>query len=56
MTTEISLLLPLPLMKSPKPKRASYANAWVLIVEEVKPAILKGTAVGFDLAKAKGIR
>ena len=34
----------------------SYVNAWVLIVDQVKPAILKGTAVRFDLSKGKGIK
>jgi len=35
-------------MKSPKRKRISYVNAGVLIVDQVKPNILKGTAVRFD--------
>jgi hypothetical protein len=35
-------------MKNPKPKRISYVKAEVLIVEQVKPAILKGTAIRFD--------
>jgi hypothetical protein len=43
-------------MKSPKPKRISYVKSRVLIVDEVKPAILKGTAVRFDLSKGKGIK
>jgi len=43
-------------MKSPKLKRISYVKAWVLIVDQVKPAILKGTAVRFDLSKGKGIK
>jgi hypothetical protein len=43
-------------MKSPKRKRISYVEAWVLIVDQVKPAILKGTAVRFDLSKGNGIK
>jgi len=43
-------------MKSPKPKQISYVNAWVLIVDQVKPTVLKGTAVRFDLSKGKGIK
>jgi hypothetical protein len=31
-------------------------KAGVLIVDQVKPAILKGTAVRFDLSKGKGIK
>jgi hypothetical protein len=46
----------LPSMKSPKLKRISYVKAGVLIVDQVKPAILKGTAVRFDLSKGKGIK
>jgi len=41
----------LPSMKSPKPKRISYVKAGAVIVDQVKPAILKGTAVRFDLSK-----
>jgi hypothetical protein len=43
-------------MKSPKLKRIFYVKAGVLIVDQVKPAILKGTAVRFDLSKGKGVR
>jgi len=43
-------------MKSPKPKRISYVKAGVLIVDQVKPALLEGTAVRFDLSKGKGIK
>ena len=43
-------------MKSPKRKRISYVKAGVLIVDQVKPAILKGTDVRFDLSKGKGIK
>ena len=43
-------------MKSPKRQRISYVKAGDLIVDQVKPAILKGTAVRFDLSKGKGIR
>src|SRR5208282_6235453 len=46
----------LPSMKSPKLKRISYVKAGILIVDQVKPAILKGTAVRFDLSKGKGIK
>jgi hypothetical protein len=45
-----------PSLKSPKPKRISYVKVGVLIVDQVKPAILNGTAVRFDLSKGKGIK
>jgi hypothetical protein len=38
-------------MKGPKRKRISDAKAGVLIVDQVKPAIAKGTSVRFDLSK-----
>ena len=46
-------LLPLlsPLMESPKRERISYAKAGILMVDQVKPAILERTAVRFDLPK-----
>ncbi len=51
---------PLPLlsrsMESPKRKRVSYAKVGVLMVDQVKPAILKGTAMRFDLSEGKGIK
>jgi hypothetical protein len=43
-------------MKSPKRKRISDAKAGVLIVEQVKPAVLKGTAVPFSLSKDEGVK
>ena len=43
-------------MKSPKLKRISYVKAGVLMIDQVKPAILQGTAVRFDLSKDKGIK
>jgi hypothetical protein len=43
-------------MKSPERKQISYVKAGVLIVDEVKPAIVKGTAVRFDFSKGKGMR
>jgi hypothetical protein len=43
-------------MESPKRKRISNVKAGVLMVDEVKPAVLKGTAVRFDLCKGKGIK
>jgi hypothetical protein len=46
----------LPSMKSPKLKRISYVKAGVLMIDQVKPAILKGTAVRFDLSEGKGIK
>jgi hypothetical protein len=46
----------LPSMKSPKSKRISYVKAGVLIVDQVEPAILKGTALRFNLSKGKGIK
>ena len=42
-------------MESPKPKRISYVKVGVLIVDKVKPSILKGTAVRLDLSKNKSI-
>jgi hypothetical protein len=41
----------LPSMKSPKRKRISYVKAGVLMIDQVNPAILKGSAVRFDLSK-----
>ena len=60
-TNEIRLSSPLlscslPLMKSPKPKRIPYVYAGVLMIDQVKSAILKGTDVRFDLSKGKGIK
>src|SRR6266481_214024 len=55
-TKEIRPSSYLPSMKSPKLKRISYVKAGVLIVDQVKPAILNGTAVRFDLSKGKGIK
>jgi len=43
-------------MESPKRKRISYAKAGILMVDQIKPAILKGTAMRFDLSKGKGIK
>jgi len=43
-------------MESPKQKRISYVRAGVLIVKQVKPALLKRTAVRLDLSKGKGIK
>ena len=43
-------------MKSPKPKRISDVQVGVLIVDQVKPAILERTAVRFDLPKGQGIK
>ena len=43
-------------MESPKRKRISYVKAWVLIVDHVKPGILKGTAVRLDLSKNERIK
>ena len=45
-----------PSMESPKRKRISYVKAGVLIVDQVKPAILKGTTMRFDLSKSEGIK
>jgi hypothetical protein len=42
--------------RHPKRKRIPYVKAGVLIVDQVKPALLKGTAVRFDLSKGKGIK
>ena len=42
-------------MQSPKRKRIFDAKAGVLIVDQVKTAIPKGTAVRFDLSKGEGI-
>jgi hypothetical protein len=35
-------------MEGPKRKRISRVNTWVLMIDQVKPAILEGTAVPFD--------
>ena len=43
-------------MGSPKRKRISYVKVGVLIVDQVKPAILKGTAVRLDLSKNEGMK
>ena len=43
-------------MESPKRKRISYVKVGVLIVDQVKPAILKGTAVRLDLSKNESIK
>jgi hypothetical protein len=43
-------------MKSPKRKRISDIEAGVLIVDKIKSAIAKGTAVRFDLSKGKRIK
>jgi hypothetical protein len=43
-------------MKSPKRKGIPDAKARVLIVDQVKPTIPKGTPVRFDLFKGKGIK
>ena len=43
-------------MESPKWKRVSYAKAGVLMVDQVKPAIFKGTAMRFGLSEGKGIK
>ncbi len=45
-----------PSMESPKRKRISDIKAGVLMIDQVKPAVLKGTAVRFDLSKGKGIK
>jgi hypothetical protein len=43
-------------MKSPKRKRIFDPKGGVLIVDEVKAAVPKGTALRFDLCKGKGIK
>jgi hypothetical protein len=43
-------------MKSPKRKRIFDAKAGVLIIDQVRAAVLEGTAVRFDLSKGKGIK
>jgi hypothetical protein len=45
-----------PSMESPKRKRISDIKAGVFMVDQVKSAILKGTAVRFDLSKGEGIK
>jgi hypothetical protein len=42
-----------PSMESPKRKRISDIKAGVLMIDQVKPAVLEGTAVRFDLSKGK---
>jgi hypothetical protein len=41
-------------MKSPKPKVISDVKAGVLIVDQVKAAVLKGTAERFGFPKGPG--
>ena len=41
-------------MESPKRKRISDFKAGVLMIDQVKPDVLEGTAVRFDLSKGKG--
>ena len=43
-------------VKSPKPKRVSDVKIGVLIVDQIEPAILKGTDVRLDLSKGQGIK
>ncbi len=43
-------------MESPKRKWISDIKAGVFMVDQVKSAILKGTAMRFDLSKGKGIK
>jgi hypothetical protein len=43
-------------MESPKRKRISDVKAAVLKIDQVKPAVLEGTAVRFDLSKGEGIK
>ena len=43
-------------MESPKRKRISDVKAGVLMIDQVKPAVLEGTAVRFDLSKGEGIK
>ncbi len=43
-------------MESPKRKRISDVKAGVLMIDQVKPALLEGTAMRFDLSKGKGIK
>ena len=43
-------------MESPKRKRISDVKAGVLMIDQVKPDVLEGTAVRFDLSKGKGIK
>lgn len=43
-------------MESPKRKRLSDLKAGVLMIDQVEPAVLEGTAVRFDLSKGKGIK
>jgi hypothetical protein len=43
-------------MESPKRKRISDVKTGVLMIDQVKPAVLEGTAVRFDLSKGKGVK
>jgi hypothetical protein len=43
-------------MESPKRKRISYVKARVLIADQVKPAILKRTALRLDNSKNERIK
>ena len=50
------ILFSSPSMESPKGKRISDVKARVLMIDQIKPAVLEGTAVRFDLSKGKGIK
>jgi hypothetical protein len=50
------LLLCSSINEESKAERISDAKAGVLIVEQVKPAVLKGTAVRFSLSKNEGVK
>ena len=43
-------------MESPKREQISYVKTGVLIVDQVEPAILNGTAVRLDLPKNERIK
>jgi hypothetical protein len=45
-----------PSMESPKRKRISDVKAGVLMIDQVKPSVLEGAAVRFDLSEGKGIK
>lgn len=43
-------------MEGPERKRISDVKAGVLMIDQVEPSVLEGTAVRFDLSKGKGIK
>ena len=45
-----------PSMQCPKRKRVADVELGIQVINEIQPAILQRTAVGFDLAKSKSVK